>query len=549
MRRHFNFGAALTALALCCGVGTAFDPTPQPISPDGTRATIDLPTSQHMRNTGGIDRFGRPGQGDGLCVFTSIEHAGRWQNVQLLTGFQKWMTYKEGGGWPQKVDQMLSQYAREKGASVPPYIQHTGGDESFLELALKTDRIVCVTYDGRDDFYRNQIAHMVNLAHLDAKRAAIIDNNRPGVWVWMSRAEFLSRWRGNSGGWAVVLLADPPPPAPEGKDFLLSERKTLADGKDYIVSRPATRSEVEQKFAPYGGVAGSGTAQKVKACGCVCGDSCSCKPGECPGKCPVVFGQCQGGRCPVPSAPLYAPGGCPGGRCPVPVEPMASPAPELSSSPFGSPPSDRHEWRQFPDGAWGWRFKDEPAKVEAAGVENHGVDASKIHAHPRYSINGSPCTKGEAERILVGADGLKDDSNRWHLTAVGDAAFLERFKVDVAGLPVDTRGKLLVQAYSSDAWPVAAYKLPGGVSLRKPSPGRTASEVGSVPVASYTAASLADLLSLPDGPTPKPKPTPAPQPTPGPEPTPGPVPTPTPKPNQLPWLIAAALALVLIFRK
>ncbi|HEY1191784.1 MAG TPA: hypothetical protein VGE74_29400, partial [Gemmata sp.] len=183
------FFAAVLALsavgAALVGTAVAFDPTPQPVSPDGTRAVVDLPANQHMRNVGGSD-------GSGLCVFTSVQHSAYWQNVRELDGFRAWMQRRPGGGWPQKLDQMFAQFCREKGVGVPAYIQHTGGDESFLELALKTDRMPAVTYDGRDDFYRGQIAHMVNLAHLDGTRAAIIDNNRPGVWVWMTRTEFLS---------------------------------------------------------------------------------------------------------------------------------------------------------------------------------------------------------------------------------------------------------------------------------------------------------------------------------------------------------------------
>jgi hypothetical protein len=70
-----------------------------------------------------------------------------------------------------------------------------------------------VTYDGRDDFYRSSIGHMVNLVYLDGERGCILDNNRVGVYVWMTRAEFLSRWKGSGGGWAFVLLDAPPAPA------------------------------------------------------------------------------------------------------------------------------------------------------------------------------------------------------------------------------------------------------------------------------------------------------------------------------------------------
>lgn len=184
----------------------------------GTRATVDLPKEQHIRNVGGSD-------GAGLCVFTSAEVVGRWQSVPQLDGFQRWMTQRPGGGWPEKLEEMLTRYCREKGASIPNFIQHTGGDEEFLDLAIRTGRAPCITYAGEDDFYKDRfgrpakIAHMVVCGHLDPATApnpqgCILDNNREGKWIWMSRRDLLKRWRDMNGGWAVVFLDSPPPPHP-----------------------------------------------------------------------------------------------------------------------------------------------------------------------------------------------------------------------------------------------------------------------------------------------------------------------------------------------
>ncbi|VTR95248.1 unnamed protein product [Gemmata massiliana] len=199
--------ALAPALVLAHEPAEAFTPSK---SPAGN--ACDLPTELHMKNTGGMGPGG-PGTGAGLCVFTSVEVAARWQNVRELDGFQKWMTKRPGGGWPEKLDQMLKQFCAEKGVSVPRYVQHTGGDAAFLDLAIKTRRMPAITYAGRDDFYRNQrIAHMVDLGHLDASTANIIDNNRPGTCLGMTRAELLERWRDMQGGWAFVWLGPPPPP-------------------------------------------------------------------------------------------------------------------------------------------------------------------------------------------------------------------------------------------------------------------------------------------------------------------------------------------------
>src|SRR5438034_1317674 len=92
-------------------------------SPDGKEEILcDLPGAEQLHNTGGMGPRG-PGTGAGLCVFTSIEHTGRFQNEATLIGFQKKMTHEPGGGYPDKVDAMLAKYA----PSVV-YVQYTGKD-------------------------------------------------------------------------------------------------------------------------------------------------------------------------------------------------------------------------------------------------------------------------------------------------------------------------------------------------------------------------------------------------------------------------------------
>jgi hypothetical protein len=173
-----------------------------PTSSSGNEVTCDLPLSQRTKNVGGRD-------GAGLCVFSSIGHAARWQNEKRLVDFQKQMTKEPGGGYPEKVDRMIAKYG--KGT---PYIQYEGHDPTILKLALKTGRMPSVTYDGHDPHYNGSIAHMVNLIYLDDQEACILDNNFIDELVWMSAKEFLERWTGD-GGWAVILLAPPPPPPPQ----------------------------------------------------------------------------------------------------------------------------------------------------------------------------------------------------------------------------------------------------------------------------------------------------------------------------------------------
>lgn len=172
---------------------------------DPTKEVVcDLPENEKKRNTGGRD-------GLGLCVFSSIEYAARWQNERRLIDFQKQMKQEPGGGYPEKVDRMIKKYA-----DGTPYLQHTGGDYEFLVTAIRSGRMPGVTYNGHDPHYSGSIAHMVSLIYADQEVAAITDNNHPrdSEIVWMSREDFIRRWRGSGGGWAVVLLKGPPPPPP-----------------------------------------------------------------------------------------------------------------------------------------------------------------------------------------------------------------------------------------------------------------------------------------------------------------------------------------------
>ena len=218
-----KFLSSVLSLLAVVSLAFGFDTTSKPVAPDGTYAVVDLPTGRHVRNIGGSD-------GAGLCVYTSVQHGADWHQVTALQGFQKWASRRPGGSYPEKLDADITAVCASQGVPVPAYIQHVGGDEAFLDLAIKTGRMLGVTYAGCDGFYDGPIAHMVNLAHFDATRAAIIDNNRPGQWIWMTRQQFLNRWRGIydngtlmtiregrqtyqvGGGWAFCFLALPPPP-------------------------------------------------------------------------------------------------------------------------------------------------------------------------------------------------------------------------------------------------------------------------------------------------------------------------------------------------
>lgn len=175
------------------------------VSPDGAEEIMcDLPQSEKKKNVGGRD-------GAGLCVFTSIEYCARFANERRLFDLQQHMRKEPGGGYPQKVDVMLKKY----GSGVQ-YTQYEGGDLNVLRAAMKTGRMLAVTYNGHDIHYRGGISHMVSLVHLSDRWAAIGDNNfiNDNQYVWMSPQEFSKRFGGKSG-WMVCLFAPPPPPVPK----------------------------------------------------------------------------------------------------------------------------------------------------------------------------------------------------------------------------------------------------------------------------------------------------------------------------------------------
>jgi hypothetical protein len=191
------------------------------VGPDGKEVACDLPVVLRKKNIGSP-----PPNGPGCCVFRSAECAGDYQNVPAVNDFAEWMVQNriEGGGYPAKVDKLIPQIAKSRGLPTPAYVQHEGGDPDFLWACIRTGRMPCITYDGRDMHYgRNQrVAHMVNLVSMSGPPGtpnnwyAVMDNNFVGEnqLVWLTEEDFLSRWRGMGGGWAFAFLAPPPMPVP-----------------------------------------------------------------------------------------------------------------------------------------------------------------------------------------------------------------------------------------------------------------------------------------------------------------------------------------------
>jgi hypothetical protein len=182
-------------------------------SHQGEELSADLPGRDHIKN------IGSKRDGAGMCVFSSIEMAARWQGLEDWRGWRDWCAenYK-GGGWPEKVDQLLVAYAKAKGIKVPQYIQYEGDDiETILSLCDKTGRMACITYGYSPRYGGQTIAHMTCSPKFGGKFGVCLDNNFPGDdrYEWMSLGELVKRIKHpNGSGWVFVWLAPPPPPAP-----------------------------------------------------------------------------------------------------------------------------------------------------------------------------------------------------------------------------------------------------------------------------------------------------------------------------------------------
>jgi hypothetical protein len=189
--------ALLLALALVGAKATVNGPTWQ-----GHHVQADLPDSQHLRNTVGIN-------GMGLCVWTSLDHAARYQDAKKLINIRDRMRSQLGGGWPSRVTKII-----ERDCPDVSIAQYQGRDPTFLDVAMRTKRMACVTY-GYSERYHGTISHMVNLVYLDKEWGCILDNNFPRTYEWMPRSECLKRIGHPRGSyWSVVILDPGPAPPP-----------------------------------------------------------------------------------------------------------------------------------------------------------------------------------------------------------------------------------------------------------------------------------------------------------------------------------------------
>lgn len=188
------------------------------VTHDGESITCDLPNEEHIRNIGSkID-------GSGMCVYSSIEMAARYQGLEEMRGWRDWCAAKyPGGGYPQKVEKLLEAWGKAKGIAVPPYMQYEGNDPGpLLELIDRTNRMASFTY-GYSPRYGSYVPHMTNGIHYQ-RYGVVLDNNFIGdkQYEWMLAPELVRRTRLQPGmrvgsAWVFVWLTPGAPPPPKAR--------------------------------------------------------------------------------------------------------------------------------------------------------------------------------------------------------------------------------------------------------------------------------------------------------------------------------------------
>jgi hypothetical protein len=172
----------------------------------GVKADVPIPPELHLRNEGGSD-------GAGLCVITSLLINGRYQGIPALADgkasrFWKLAKSRPGGYYPEKLERYLDEL-RETMPGVR-WISWEGKVTDLIESYTRRGvPVACTTNTGALYGYQS-IHHYITVAHLDADLACLIDNNDPGKYHWMPRAEFDRRFVDGLQGWLFIWIWDTP---------------------------------------------------------------------------------------------------------------------------------------------------------------------------------------------------------------------------------------------------------------------------------------------------------------------------------------------------
>ena len=165
----------------------------------GVRANAPIPASQHIRNEGGSD-------GSGLCVVASGVIAGAYQGVEDLADLKNSRLWKiaksrEGGYWPERWEKLLNEVYPDA-----TWFSWESPTTEQIEAFNAQGLPVCTTTNTGALYNYDSIHHWVDTIHLDDRFAMLVDNNDPGKYHAMPRAEFDRRFPDGGKGWAFVWL-------------------------------------------------------------------------------------------------------------------------------------------------------------------------------------------------------------------------------------------------------------------------------------------------------------------------------------------------------
>jgi hypothetical protein len=285
---------------------------------------------------------------------------------------------------------------------------------------------------------------MVNCVHFTDRWAAVLDNNFPHSFEWMSPDELLRRAKlGNPGGyWIVFGLKGGPPPVPVNWKGNVAPRRPSYSYRGPALGAWGRGGCPGGTYAPATGPVGPNlfpTPMPIRL-----------SPPVVPSPEPLRWewdgdqhnlmqGRVQvGARNDSGYRPRAGSGW--GEPCEPPIEPPGSlpgPLPPGGEARrkcrCGAPCCDCKDCRCGPDRkccphcGCGRRG----AELGPGPAQNFGVNSAQLPEGETFSINGR-AVSGDAIKRLSGEGGeLADDSHRWHLTVIGSKEECDRVLADL----------------------------------------------------------------------------------------------------------------------
>jgi hypothetical protein len=163
-------------------------------------ANAPIPVHFHLKNEGSaVD-------GLGLCVFCATLINGGSQGIPDMQGGKESLWWRDaksrpGGGYPSKFED----FANEHLPGVK-WVSWEGVSTALIEQYNRRGFPVAITINTAEIYGWQRIHHFVSLCHVDSTLACYVDNNDPGKYHWITRAELDKRFVDGAKGWFVVFI-------------------------------------------------------------------------------------------------------------------------------------------------------------------------------------------------------------------------------------------------------------------------------------------------------------------------------------------------------